>query len=56
MLLAAPQHDPCSMDYAFLIAGVIIGTVLGTIVVAMAAVGSYERGYRDARGVRPGPL
>lgn len=44
------------MDYLFLIVGVVIGTVLGLIVVSMAALGSYERGYRSGRGIRPGSL
>lgn len=36
------------MEYLFLVGGVVIGTVLGVIVVAIAAVGSYDRGYHDA--------
>ncbi len=44
------------MDYLFLIVGLVIGTALGLVVVAFAAIGSYERGYRDARGARPGTL
>lgn len=36
------------MEYLFLVGGVVIGAVLGVIVVALAAVGSYERGYHDA--------
>ncbi len=41
------------MEYMFLVAGVVIGVVLGVIVVAIAAVGSYDRGYRDAKLHRP---
>ncbi len=33
----------------FLVAGVVIGVMLGVLVVALAAVGSYDRGYRDAQ-------
>ena len=46
----------CGMDYLFLIAGVVIGTLLGLIVVSMAALGSYDRGFRDGRGIRRGSL
>ena len=41
------------MEYLFLVAGVVIGTVLGVIVVAMTAVGQYDRGYNDAVMHRP---
>jgi hypothetical protein len=44
------------MEYLYLVGGLVIGVALGLIVIAMAAVGSYERGYRDARGPRPGTL
>lgn len=35
------------MEYAFLIGGIVIGVLFGTIIVAMAAVGSYDRGFED---------
>lgn len=35
------------VEYLFLAAGVAIGVLLGTIVVAFAAVGSYDRGFED---------
>ncbi len=38
-----------AMDYLFLAAGVVIGVLLGTIVVAFTAVGSYDRGFEDGR-------
>ena len=41
------------MEYMFLVGGVVIGVVLGVIVVAMTAVGSYDRGYNDAVMHRP---
>jgi hypothetical protein len=37
------------MEYAFLIAGIVIGILFGTLVVAMASVGSYDRGFEDGR-------
>jgi hypothetical protein len=47
---ARPCHE---MEYLFLIAGLVIGVVFGLIVVAMAAIGSYDRGYSDALMHRP---
>lgn len=41
------------MEYLFLAGGVVIGTVLGLVVVAIASVGSYDRGYNDAVAHRP---
>ena len=41
------------MEYLFLGAGVVIGAILGLIVVAIASVGSYDRGYHDAVAHRP---
>lgn len=36
------------MEYLYLIVGVVIGTALGTLVIGIASVGAYDRGYRDA--------
>lgn len=44
------------MEYLFLVAGVLIGTLVGTVVVAFTAVGSYDRGYHDAQTARPAAI
>ena len=47
MPTCAVATDSRPMEYMFLSVGVLIGVVLGTIVVALASVGSYDRGFQD---------
>ena len=49
MPAAACRSESHDMEYLFLIAGVVIGVLLGTLVVAFSAVGSYDRGFEDGR-------
>jgi hypothetical protein len=37
------------MEYLYLVAGLLIGIFVGTVVIALVSVGSYDRGYHDGR-------
>lgn len=43
------SRDAVDMEIASFVAGIAIGTVLATLIVAFTAVGQYQRGYEAAR-------